>query len=151
MTDIKNLLQTKTFRGIVIGLLIAALAILIFQAGVFVGYRKAAFSFRFGDNFYRNFGNRGPRPDLGFPPAELPGGHGAVGKIIKITGSEIVVADRENIEKTLIIDQDTLVRKLRNNATTTDLKVGDMVVAIGAPSDDGRIAAKLIRLIPLQK
>ena len=84
---IKNFIQSQSFRGILIGLGIAIVALIIFQAGVSVGYRKATFSHRLGDNFERNFkdprgGNSGFR---GSPSGvNMPGGHGAVGKIVSI-------------------------------------------------------------------
>ncbi len=39
--DLKSIHQSKTIRGILIGLSIAVIVLAIFQVGVFVGYRRA--------------------------------------------------------------------------------------------------------------
>jgi cell division protein FtsX len=146
--NIKDIAQSKTLRGIIIGIVIVIFAIFIFQAGVFVGYRKADFSGRFGDNYSRAFG--GNKIDIkgGFPQDIFVGGHGAVGKIVRINLPTLVVADRDNVEKVVIIDNETSVRKFRETSKITDLKAGDFVVILGSPDDDGQIRAKLIRIMP---
>jgi hypothetical protein len=140
----KQFTDGLTAKKMALGLAILVLALLIFQAGIIVGYHKAAFSFRFGDNYYRGFERGGPR---GFP-ADLPGGHGAIGKIVKINLPTITVIGPDNIEKIIVITDDTLVRHFRAEAKVTDLKVGDFIVTIGSPDDEGRVVAKLVRLMP---
>jgi hypothetical protein len=147
---LKDLSQSKTLRGIIIGLCIFLAIALIFQAGVFVGYKKAEFSGHFGDNYSRAFG--GDRPEIGmmknFPRDIFTGGHGAAGKILRISLSSIVVADRDNVEKVIAIDTDTSVKNFRNDIKVADLKIGDFVVVLGSPDEGGQIIAKLIRLMP---
>jgi hypothetical protein len=127
--DSKNLL--KIVGGVVV-------LLLIFQAGVFVGYHKARFSGRLGDNYIRAFGSKN----------NLPGGHGAVGQVVKTATSSIIVADRDNIEKIIVITSGTDVRLGRNIASTTDLKIGDYVTVLGTPDQAGQIQARLIRILP---
>ena len=120
------------------------LALLIFQAGMFVGYRKAKFSYRMGDNFHRTFGER----KGGFARDDFPGGHGTIGKIIKIDLPTLIIEDRDNVEKIIIIKDDTAVRRFRESVKSSDLKTDDYVVVIGAPNTESQIEARLIRIVP---
>jgi len=151
--NLKDIAQSKTLRGIIIGICIFIVAALIFQAGVFVGYKKAEFSGRFGDNYSRAFGGekRGPGMMGGFPEDIFVGGHGTAGKIVRISLPTIIVADRDNVEKVVTIEDDTSIRSYRDAVKITDLKVGDFVIILGSPDDQGQIVAKLIRITPEPK
>lgn len=144
----KKTLIVKTFLLALGGV---ALVLLIFQAGVMVGYRQASFSYRWGDNYGRMFFG-GFHPMMGAPAGfgqEYPiNGHGAVGRIIKISGSTMVVADRDNTEKVILLNNQTIVRSFRESIKSEQLKVDDSVMVIGTPNDQSQIVAKLIRLIP---
>lgn len=148
--NFKDIAQSKTLRGVIIGICIFIVIILIFQAGVFVGYKKAEFSGRFGDNYSRAFGGdqRGPGMMGGFSQDIFVGGHGATGKIVRISLPSIVVADQGNVEKIITVNDDTAIRNFRATIQSTDLKVGDFIVVLGSPDDQGQIVAKLIRLMP---
>lgn len=150
---IKNLLESDKAKHIVIGIGIAVVALFIFQAGVLVGFKKAEFSGRMGDNYYKTFGERGnPR---GMPPTfgimrgiDPSNPHGTVGKIAGIALPQIIVADRDGTEKTIIIDTKTDIRSLRDSIKSEMLKVGDFVTIIGEPNNQGQIEARLIRIMP---
>ncbi|MDD5721116.1 MAG: DUF5666 domain-containing protein [Candidatus Pacebacteria bacterium] len=148
--DLKDIHKSKTVRGIIIGLGVAVLVLGIFKLGQVSGYHKARFSQKFGDNFNRNFVDpRGEGFFKDFSGGLDPiGGHGAVGKIVSIALPLIVVAGPDNIEKTIMISESTEIRKYRDDITTTDLKVGDFIVVLGTPNDDGQVEAKLIRTLP---
>jgi len=103
----------------------------VFQAGVFVGFHKARFMNRFGDNYMKN----------------VPGGHGAIGKVISVASSTIVVSEK-NVEKIVAINAETKIAQRRNSATSTDIKAGDFIVVIGEPDETGQVVAKFIRLMP---
>lgn len=125
------------------------LLLIVFQAGVHVGYHKAAFSYSFGDNYYRNFGERHDgRGPFGMEKERFSEAHGALGKIISITASTLIVEDKDNIEKIIIVNDDTTIKRFRDNATIGDLKVSDFIVVIGSPNDQSQIEAKLIRILP---
>ena len=97
--DLKEFAQSKSFRGVLVGLGIAITVLLIFEAGVAVGYRKAAFAYKFGDNYYRAFDERGPRaPFMVGLRGGLPDAHGAVGAIVSLTLPTFVVGGSDNIE-----------------------------------------------------
>lgn len=147
--DFRDIHKSQKVRGILIGLGVAVLVLVIFQAGMVAGYHKAKFGARFGDNFERNF--VGPRgEDFGgrFPAPGMPGGHGAVGEIVSISLPQIVVAGPDNLEKTVLVGTSTLVREFRDEITADQLKVGDFVVVLGNPNEEGQVDAKLIRLMP---
>lgn len=149
--NIKEYIQSQSFKGILIGIFIAIIALVIFQSGVAVGERKASFAHRFGDNFERNFrdpqgGGFMPR---GFPGgADMPGGHGAVGKIVSINLPLIVVAGPDNLEKTVVVGDATEIREFRDTIQASELTVGDFIIVLGTPNDQGQVDAKLIRLAP---
>ena len=155
-THYKNLLQktasTKTVL-IAIGALVAALV--IFQAGIFVGYRKASFSYGDGDNFHHMFGNPEHRGMMGFggmgsfPGEEFTSAYGTTGTIVKIALPTIVVAGTDKVEKTIIVNEQTILRHFRDDIKNSDLKVGDTIIVIGAPNaSSSQIEAKLIRVLP---
>ncbi|NTV44413.1 MAG: hypothetical protein HGA67_01810 [Candidatus Yonathbacteria bacterium] len=153
MKDINTFLTSHTFRGILIGVGAVLIVLVIFQVGVFVGYHKAGFSYRFGDNYSRMFGGPGEGrfgmgmmggPDDGF----FSNGNGAAGSIVSINLPTFVVAGPDKVEKVVGIGNDTRIRRFAEDLASSDLRVGDVVVVFGAPTDNAQIDAKLIRLLP---
>lgn len=151
--DLKEIAESKNYKRIVIGIIILIIVFFIFQAGYFVGIRKAEFSFRMGDNYYRTFGdNRGifgvPQM-MGIQRDNLVGANGAIGKIVKMELPTIIVADQNNVEKIVKIEDETLIRSFRNEIKSSDLKIGNFVTVIGEPDENSSsIEAKLIRVVP---
>lgn len=147
--ELKNIHESKTVRGIIIGIGVVVLMLLILQAGVNIGERRARFAGQFGQNFERNF--MGPRGgmmgNIDFDEM-MPGGHGAVGEIISINLPQIVVSGPDNLEKTIVIEADTVIRQFQKNITSSGLKIGDFIVVIGNPNDSGQVEARLIRVMP---
>lgn len=148
--------RLKVMQRFVKAIAVIVIALIIFKIGVFVGYRKAGFSYRFGENYYRTFG--GQRLDSGrgmmngFMHDNMPGGHGVTGKVIKVSLPTIIVEGSDNIEKVININNDTLIRNMMDTATPTDIKIDDSIIVIGSPTPTGEIDAKLIRIIsPIQK
>lgn len=135
-------------KWVVIGLVGLVVVVLIFGTGMVVGGMRARFSYRWAENYHKNFA--GPRGGFfsdwkNFPRGEFIEGHGAFGEIIEIKDNGFVVKGRENIEKVAITNQDTTIIKGRETIKN-GLKVGDRVVIIGSPNDEGQIEAKLIRV-----
>ena len=146
--NIKEYIKSQSFKGILIGIFIAIAVLLIFQAGIFIGYRKASFAYRFGDNYYRGFDRKGPAP-FGFPLRdEFRSSHGAAGEVVSISLPTLVVVGPDSIEKTLIISTSTLIRQFDTELKSTDIKTGDFLVAIGESNENSQIQAKLIRMLP---
>ncbi len=149
--NLKERVQSKKFQGFIIGIGTLLVLIVIFQAGMFVGLKKAEFSGRLGENYGRIFGDsRGEMMNGGFggmPFDNLPGGHGAAGKVIKTSTSTLVVAEPNNVEKMVLMSDDTLIRKFRDEIKASDIKVGDFVSVIGESDNNSEIEAKLIRIL----
>jgi hypothetical protein len=141
-------------KWIIVGLLSIVVLVLVFGLGVFVGEKKAKFSYLWAENYHRMFA--GPKAGfLGnlrmppFPPfEEFIEGHGTFGEIIKIEGNNLVVKGRGNVEKVIVVTEKTVIKSGREDIKFSDLKIGDMIVIIGSPNDKGQIEAKLIRVFP---
>lgn len=148
--DMKNLLNSNRLRPALYILGAAAILLTVFQAGIFVGYRKAEFSYRWGDNYIRTFGEDKNRyPSLpGMPMNRFPSVNGITGKIITMNLPAIVVAGNDGVERVVMLDGGSSVRRLREEIGQSELKAGDTIVVIGSPDESGRIQAKLVRLIP---
>lgn len=149
--NLKKLTESKTLFRFVCIFGVMLIAIIIFQAGAFVGFHKASYSHAWEENYERNFGimHRGFLTPLGEIPDSLPNAHGALGKIIKIELPIIIIEDsKDKIEKVILISDSTKIRNVQVDATKTDLKVDSDVVVIGTPNAQGQIDAKFIRIMP---
>ncbi|MDB5259500.1 MAG: hypothetical protein JWO73_708 [Candidatus Taylorbacteria bacterium] len=154
--DIHNLHKSKKFQGVIVGILLIIVLLVIFQAGVFVGYHKAAFSYRSGESYYRAFDREKKAPSrvsMGsmmnpFDQNDFAGSHGAVGKVVRTASTTIIVADVKNIEKSVLIDNNTIIRKFHDTVAAGDIAVDDTVIVIGTPNEQGQVVAKLIRILP---
>lgn len=150
---LKKIIEAKMFMKIVYILGIIIVISLIFQAGFFVGFKKASFGRDWNNNYAANFGpsRRGPfMMEGGFGNSkDLPNAHGAIGKIIKTELPIIIVMDnKDKVEKVILINDKTEIRRMRDRVFKEDLKVDDFIVVIGSPNAQGQIEAKLIRLLP---
>lgn len=151
---IKKFFQKRdVLKWVIIGLAGFVVLILVFGAGMKVGALKARYSYRWAENYQRNFA--GPRGGFlgnfrqGFEGRDFINAHGVFGEIIEITkvglDTALVIKGQDDVEKIIITTKDTTVKK--GMETMKDyLKVGDHVVVIGTPNEQGQIEAKLIRL-----
>lgn len=148
--NLDKFFQSKTFKIAFIAVGALAVLFFVFRVGVFVGYRKAGFSYRWGENYHRNFA--GPRGGFfgdfrrGFGDKDFINAHGTFGSIIKIDGSSIIIKGKDDVERAVLISDKTTVSSRRETVKTGDLKVDDQIVVIGSPNEQGQIEAKLIRL-----
>ncbi len=142
--------KRDVLRWVIIGLAGFIVVVLIFGVGVKVGGMKARFSYRWGENYHRNFAG----PPGGFfgnfmmNDREFTDAHGVFGQIIKIDGSTLVVKGQDDVEKLIVVKGDTVINRFRDTVKVGDLKVDEYVVVIGSPNDSGQIEAKLIRVMP---
>jgi len=147
---LSKIFQSKAFQ--VVTWVVAGLIVLlvIFWLGMFVGRNRAMFSYRWGENYHRNFG--GPREGFlgGFfsDRTDFIESHGVFGQIIKIDGSTLVVKGGDNVEKIILTKDDTSVMRFQTRVKLSDLKVDDYIVVVGQPNESGQIEAKLIRVMP---
>jgi hypothetical protein len=138
-------------KWIIIGLAGFVIIVLIFGAGMFIGGMKARFSYQWAESYHKNFA--GPRGgflgdwrQLPSPPGDFIESHGTFGEIIQINDSDFVIKGQGDLEKIIVINEDTILEKGRMAIKKDDLKVGDQVVIIGSPNEQGQIEAKLIRI-----
>ena len=140
-------------KWVIIGLAGFVILVMVFGAGVKVGTVKARYSYRWADNYHKNFA--GPRGGfLGdwqrFPAGDFISGHGVFGSIIKIDGNTIITKGKDDVEKTVLVSENTLIQKGRETVKLSDLKPDESVVIIGSPNEEGRIEAKFIRVLPIK-
>lgn len=151
--NIKNIVESKAFHLVIYTLGVLFILFLVFKAGMSAGFRKASFGRDWGNNYAMNFGSPHKGPEImGVEFGDfgnLPNAHGAIGKIIKMELPTIIVLDeKDNTEKVVLIDEKTEIRKMRDSVTKDELKIDDHIVIIGAPNSSGQIEAKLIRFLP---
>lgn len=132
----------------------AFVLVVVFQAGVQIGYRQASFAFGSGDNYYRMFGvqeRRELRNMLTPMQGRLPASHGALGTIVRIDHPLLVVANKDGTEQTVRLNDSTLVRKNRETLSRDNLREGDFIVVVGAPNAEAEIDARFVRIMPEQR
>ena len=138
------------------------IALIIFASGVAVGFRKARFSYQWGQNYERNFMGHGhglmeaPNRDLnregmrdflrGPEGRDFRNPHGIMGAIVSIADNSIIIKNRDNNESIVMTDDKTIIKRNTDDLKISDLKVDDQIVVMGAPNDQGVISAKLIRV-----
>ena len=135
-------------KWVIVGLVGFIVIILIFSVGMKVGTLKAKYSYNWAESYHKNFA--GPRGGFlgawrGFPAGDFIGGHGAFGEVIEISDNGFVVKGRGDVEKIIIISEETVI-KIGSETVEDGLQIGDRVVIIGSPNEDGQIEAKLIRV-----
>ena len=131
-------------------LIVSALALCIlvasFQLGVMIGYRKAMFSYRWGEEYHRNFG--GPARGFMPNPRQEPffGGHGTTGIVLTVDGSEISMRGEDGVERIVVMTDHTKISRARTPAKKEDIKPNERIVVIGRPTDQAKLEALFIRL-----
>lgn len=146
-TFLQNSFQDKNVAKLTLALGILLVALLIFQAGIFFGARRESFAC----NFDRAFFGRGDAQRSILAPFRKfdPNPHGVVGNIVSVRLPSIMVkGDRSTDEEIVTITPQTVIRRFRDNASTTDLVPGNQIIVIGEAGQDGTIKASLIRIMP---
>jgi len=147
--NMEKFLSSRTAVIVIAVLLCIAAFAGAFSLGEMVGYRKARFSYAWGENYNRNFG--GPRQGFFRAPMmdnEFIDAHGTFGQVLKVDGMTVVIKGREGVEKIVIVSTDTDIRKLRDAASISDIKPSDFVTVIGEPNEQGQLIAQFIRVMP---
>jgi len=142
-----NFFESNLFKGIVLGVAGLLMVIFIFGVGVMVGLRRADFSFKWADAYHENFA--GPRGGF-FTDAidrEFINANGVFGKIMKIDGQTLYLEAGDGTERVVLTDNQTTVRCHMEDENISALKVGDNIIVIGEPLDNGQIKAQLIRIM----
>lgn len=146
--------QSKSFKTTVVCIAGIAVLFAVFSVGVFVGARRAEFSYRWAEAYHRNFAG----PQEGFlgeaKGKEFVSSNGAFGIIAGINDSQapdfkaITMEDRGGAEKIILAGPKTAINFQRKNLTISDLKIGDSIIVVGQPNQDGQVEAGIIRIMP---
>ncbi len=146
--DTDKLFESKLFKIIVFSIAGLIVLVFVFGMGVYVGAKKAEFSFKWANEYHRNFG--GPQGGFlgGMMSQEFTEANGVFGQIIKIDNQSVTIKGRDNVEKVVLINSKTSIVYQRKNVDLSGLKIGDSAVVIGEPNNSGQIDAELIRVIP---
>ena len=147
MQSFKSLpLATRTL-AVVCTLLVL---ILVFWAGMAVGYREADFSNRWDRHYVEVFGGKSsPFFNMRVPAVGTSVlSNGAAGRVIAVNLPSFAIQDPNHTEKVILLNSSTTIRYLRDLGTTTNLGVGNFVVVLGSPDAQGRIVASYVRIMP---
>jgi hypothetical protein len=150
--------KSKNFKIAALAVGIIIIALISFAGGVVVGLKKARFSYKFGENYERNFvggpfqgsegmmgrGQRGMMGDFG--GRGFRNSHGIAGNIISVADNKIVIKDRNGQENTISVSDKTLIKRGQDTISLNDLKNDEQIVVMGQPDDNGTISADLIRV-----
>lgn len=149
----KFLTNVKSKKTIFVIVAIVVL-LLVFRAGMSFGYHRALFASEWGQNYYKNFygdqrrsfSANDPMPMMDFSDKSPMGMHGTVGTIIDISSSTISIKGKDNIERSIVVDSDQVIKNGASNISVSDLKIGDNIAVIGGPNANGQIDARFIRV-----
>ncbi|MCX6718310.1 MAG: hypothetical protein NTY81_01760 [Candidatus Staskawiczbacteria bacterium] len=145
----KDILESKLFKIIILS--IAGLIILgfVFSLGVFIGTKRAEFSFKWASQYHNNFaGPAGGFLGNAMMNEQFTEGNGVFGQIIKINGQTLTIKGADNVEKNILVGTQTTIVYQRKNIKLSELTINENVVVIGDPDNNGQIQAELIRVLP---
>ena len=144
----KDFFQSSLLSRMIVVLGILLVALLIFWAGTAVGERRSEFAGRWDDNYTGTFGGPGSPFAPGMNRDNTVAANGAFGTVVGVNSQLIAVKGPNEAEKIVVIGPDTVIRQFHSLATTSDIKVGQTMIAIGDPDSQGRISATFIRIVP---
>jgi hypothetical protein len=121
---------------------------LVFGVGIWVGERRAEFSFAWAENYHRNFG--GPSTGMfgNFPEQDFISGHGVFGRVLAVDGASFIMQGQDTAETTVVVGPQTMIVSSRGATNYASILSGSTVVVIGDPDSQGRVQAKFIRILP---
>lgn len=121
-----------------------------FKLGEEVGSHRANFTKNWGEKYENNFGFSHNDKDFNFGMMNenFRSVHGAIGKVLTVSSEALTMLDNnDKIEKSILINKDTIIRNGRNNASSTSIIPDSFVMVVGSPNEKGQITAKLIRVM----
>jgi len=146
--DYVKFFESKAFRGFLAGIATFIVFLVAFRAGMSVGFQKADFSHRFGDNYQRNFIGAEQAFRGGLDGREFADAHGLIGQVIRTDGRILAVRSKDGLEKIVFVASGTPIARFRGNIGFEGVKAQDLIIVLGDPNEDGRIDAKFIRILP---
>lgn len=130
--------RSRLLIGLITGVILALIVVGVFFIGVMVGAKRENRLFPFWEkrNIFHDY-----------VPNKLDG-HGVAGVVDSIGSNTLVVKDRTGALKTILVDNETKIRRNRLSTSFSDLKVDENVIVLGNPEEkEGAIKAKIIRVI----
>lgn len=94
--------------------------LLVFQAGLAVGERKAAFNH-----------------------------HGLAGRVISLSPPNFLVSGPDGVERLVLTTTSTEFSRFHERVSFGDLHQGDAVVILGMPTTNGEVGARFVRIMPM--
>jgi hypothetical protein len=148
--EIKYIVHSRAFKVTVYCIVALLVVFFVFEAGMYVGYEKASFYNKIGENYLHEINNKEQDGMMGIQNGDFESTHGAVGKIIGLKLPLAVIEDQSNIEKTIEISSTTAIKDADGDENVDNLKIDDYVVAFGSPASSSEpiLLAKLIRVLP---
>lgn len=142
--------RRQLFIVIVLALGIVLLVVSSFAVGFYAGIHKARFSYRFSENYERNFVRSEQMKGKMF--REMDGksfrsGHGVSGEVLSIVDRTIVLRNQDGQENSITVTDATVYNKGGDRVDLEAVLVGDRIVVLGKPGDDGTVNADLIRVL----
>lgn len=115
-------------------LAVGLLLVVTFGLGVLVGEQRAA----------RTLG--------GAPLPIWLARHGAFGSVagVDVAGRTIDIHNEEGDRFLVLVNDETLVERYRQRVALSHVKVGERIVVIGRPDGQGRIVARVVRILDPQ-
>ena len=109
MSEKNNFFESKLFGIIILATTGLVVLVFVFGLGVFVGTKKAEFSFQWADEYHKNFGG----PQGGFfgdmMGQNFTEANGVFGQIIKIADQTLTIQGNDNVEKNILITDKTTI------------------------------------------
>ena len=146
MNTILNSKKTRAILWIVGGI---ATVLVVFGAGMVVGYRQGIFASRFGRDYLANF-----RGGVSMMADVMPGGppplnqYGIAGTVLGVdpSSSVISVEGPSGDEGWVVVNGRTMIREENRTVPLTDVIPGNTIVVIGDPNGQGQVLARFIRV-----
>lgn len=126
--------------GVALGII--ALLLIGFLAGQAAERNRVRHFIGWRNNYQRNF--FGPR-SFEAPPHFIRA-HSLLGKILTTDNDKLIVQGHDNVEQSIVLNDQTVIRRDGASAARSDLKANQQIAVFGEPNNEGQIVAKLIRI-----
>lgn len=156
MSFFESLKATASRRPVLyllVTLAVLFIALLIFDAGIAVGTRRAFEMRPRGDMMFERqpmFGVGGVGVPL--PHGFVPGNHGAVGTITSVSLPTLDMTTRDGTTQHIRITDDTRIEGIDRPLDSDDLAVGQSIIVLATPGEmstsSETLDAHLIRVLP---
>lgn len=148
--NLDKILESRALKLAIVSMVVFIAFAFVFGCGIYIGTERANFAYKWAEQYHENFAG----PEKGFMEnvmdRKFTESSGVIGEIIKIGDNMITVRGNDNLEKNILISKNTKIVKQKNNVPSDKLKIGDIIVVIGEPTNKGQINAQLIRIVPIK-